>query len=247
VERRATELEGFGRRVAHDLLSPISAVNYCLTAFKRVSEKDRDLEDALLRARACVKRAQGMVDGIFEFCRSGGSPEVGASTPLAEVVEQVADEILASELPERPELQIEVIEPCAVACSRGVLTSILTNLMRNAAKYMVGSPVRRLTVRARPTDDMVHIEVEDTGPGIEPQLHKLIFEPYVRADGATQPGVGLGLATVKRLCTAHGGEIGVRSTLGRGTILWLTLPRSPLEEVAASPERTSSTALRRVS
>jgi signal transduction histidine kinase len=247
VERRATELEGFGRRVAHDLLSPISAVHYCLTAFKRASEKDRDLEDALHRASACVKRAQGMVDGIFEFCRSGGRPEIGASTPLIEVVEQVADEVLASEVLDRPEVQIDVFEPCAVACSRGVLTSILTNLMRNAAKYMVGSPVRRLTVRARPTEDMVHIEVEDTGPGIEPELHDLIFEPYVRADGATQPGLGLGLATVKRLCTAHGGEVGVRSTIGRGTLLWLTLPRSPLQEVAASLPRKGSPTLRRVS
>jgi signal transduction histidine kinase len=246
VERRATELEGFGRRVAHDLLSPLSAVTYCLTAFKSVSERDRDLEDALLRARACVKRARSMVDGIFEFSRSGGRPEVGASTLLGEVIEQVADEILASDLRERPEVRIEAFEPCAVGCSRGVLTSIMTNLMRNATKYMVGSPVRRLTVRARPTEDMVHIEVEDTGPGIEPQLHELIFEPYVRANGATQPGLGLGLATVKRLCTAHGGEVGVCSIIGRGTILWFTLPRAQAEKVA-SAERTSGTALRRVS
>jgi signal transduction histidine kinase len=248
IERRATELEGFGRRVAHDLLSPITAVTYCLTAFKRVSEKDPALEDALLRARACVKRTQGMVDGIFEFCRSGGRPEEGASTPLVDVLEQVADEVLASELPERPEVRIEVFPLCAIACSRGVLTSIVTNLMRNAAKYMVGRPVRRLTVRARATEEMVYIEVEDTGPGIEPELHEMIFEPYVRADGTTQPGLGLGLATVKRLCLAHGGQVGVRSVVGQGTILWLTLPRSHTEEPILAPERSPRlTALRRVS
>jgi signal transduction histidine kinase len=246
VESRATELEEFGRRVAHDLLSPLSSLTYCLTAFKHVSETDRVLEDALDRARTCVRLAQGMVNGIFEFCRSGGRPEAGASTPLREVIEQVADEILAAELPERPEVEIDAPDARMVACSRGVLTSILTNLMGNAAKYMAGSSQRRLTVRVRPAGDRMRVEVEDTGPGVEPQLQRLIFEPYVRAHGDSQPGLGLGLATVKRLCAAHGGEVGVRSAVGRGSLFWFTLPCSP-EEGVASLEPASHTALVRVS
>ncbi len=61
VERRADELELFGKRVAHDLLSPLSALTYCLGAFKRASESDPKLQDALARARACVLRAQKMI------------------------------------------------------------------------------------------------------------------------------------------------------------------------------------------
>jgi signal transduction histidine kinase len=245
IERRATELEGFGRRIAHDLLSPLSAITFCLSAFKRASEKDATLEDALSRARACVKHTHGMIEGIFEFCRSGGRPESSAATPIEEVIERVADEILASDARERPEVHIELVEPCSVACSRGVLASILSNLMRNAAKYMADHPVRRLTVRGEATRDVVRVEVEDTGPGIEPELQQVIFEPYVRADSATQPGLGLGLATVKRLCAAHGGEVGVRSTVGQGSVFWFSLPRAP---AAAQPaHRPSHTALRRIS
>jgi signal transduction histidine kinase len=55
----------------------------------------------------------------------------------------------------------------------------------------------------------------------------------VRAEGVTQPGLGLGLATVKRFCEAHGGEVGVRGTAG-GSAFWFTLPK-PRDD-AASPQ-----------
>ncbi|MEO8876255.1 MAG: ATP-binding protein, partial [Polyangiaceae bacterium] len=77
------------------------------------------------------------------------------------------------------------------------------------------------------------------------ELREAIFEPYVRAEGATQPGLGLGLATVKRLCLAHGGEVGVRSTLGRGSTFWFTLPKGSGTSLEQSP--SSSHELRRLS
>ena len=116
--------------------------------------------------------------------------------------------------------------------------------MRNASKYMSDSPVRKIAVRVRETDDVIRIQVEDTGPGVAPELREAIFEPYVRAEGATQPGLGLGLATVKRLCVAHGGEVGVRSTLGQGSTFWVTLPKAKSSAEASSPP--SSMQIRRV-
>jgi signal transduction histidine kinase len=236
LERRASELEGFGKRVAHDLLSPLSALTYCLSAFKRASESSPELRDALQRARACVQRAQMMVNGIFEFSRAGGRPVPGACALLREAVDQVAEEVCTAELQERPEVEVVAIDGCVVACSRGVLVSILTNLMRNAAKFMRDSALRKITVRVSSNDvATVRIEVQDTGPGIPPELLETVFEPYVRAEGATQPGLGLGLATVKRLCLAHGGEVGVESALGRGSVFWFTLPRATKVDAAGAP------------
>jgi signal transduction histidine kinase len=237
VELRASELEVFGKRVAHDLVSPLSALTYCLSAFKRASESDPGLRDAMEKARACVLRAQTMVNGVFEFSRAGGQPEPGATTLVREVVEQVADEVCASELHERPNVVIECADDCKVACSRGVLMSILTNLMRNAAKYMSDSPVRQIVVKVSSADAMVRFDVRDTGPGIAPELQRAVFEPYVRAADATQPGLGLGLTTVKRLCDAHRGAVGVESMLGRGALFWFTLPSvsSPAAQPATKP------------
>jgi signal transduction histidine kinase len=103
---------------------------------------------------------------------------------------------------------------------------MVTNLMRNAVKYMSDSAVKRITVRVVPRKNAVRIEVEDTGPGVPDGLQTKIFEPYVRAEGVTQPGLGLGLATVKRFCEAHGGDVGVRSQPGQGSVFWFTLPKT---------------------
>jgi signal transduction histidine kinase len=70
----------------------------------------------------------------------------------------------------------------------------------------------------------VELEVQDTGPGVPEGFERSIFQPYVRAPGTTQPGLGLGLATVKRLCEAHGGEVGVRRAPDGGSIFWFTMP-----------------------
>ena len=227
VERRAAELEIFGRRVAHDLLSPLSSLTFCLTAFKPASETDPKLSSALTRARQCVVRAQGLVDNVFDFARSGGAPSPDASANVAEVVDQVVEEARSADPSERPEIRVGPIPECAVRCSRGVLSSILGNLVRNAIKFMSDSDERKIAIRVVESAAQVRFEVEDTGPGIPPGLEEAIFQPYVRGEGVTQPGLGLGLATVRRFCEAHGGSIGVRSASGQGSVFYFTLPRAP--------------------
>jgi signal transduction histidine kinase len=88
----------------------------------------------------------------------------------------------------------------------------------------------------------VYFEVGDNGPGIPIEAQSHIFEPFVRVGGTSQPGTGIGLATVKRLVTASGGHIGVRSTIGVGTCFRFDLPRAPspmtsLENDASSHHR----------
>lgn len=224
VEDRARELEVFGSRVAHDLLSPMSSLTYCLSAFKPAAASDPKLDDAMRRARQCVVRARTLVDGLFDFARSGGSPASGGRADVDEVVRQTVEEARATEGAERVQIDVGPLAKWTVKCTSGVLASILGNLLRNATKYSEDSPTRRVQIRGEQRGERVHIEVEDTGPGIPEGFERSIFQPYVRAPGVTQPGLGLGLATVKRLCEAHGGEVGVRRAPGGGSIFWFALP-----------------------
>jgi signal transduction histidine kinase len=244
LAERADELEVFGKRVAHDLLSPLSALTYCLGAFKRVSETEPKLADALTRARACVMRAQRMVDGIFEFARAGGRPEPGARANVRDGIEQAREELRTTTDP--PGVTVAEFEDCFVACSPGVLGSVLGNLMSNATKYMSDSAVKRIAIRVRPRGSSVEVEIEDTGPGIPSAIEQRLFEPYVRAEGVTQPGLGLGLATVRRLCEAHGGEIAVRSVEGRGAVFRFSLPRAGADSDRVPFESGASAAVRRI-
>jgi signal transduction histidine kinase len=95
-------------------------------------------------------------------------------------------------------------------------------------KYLGDVPPQTIEVRVLEENGLVHFEVEDNGPGIPPHLSEKIFDPHVRAHGTTKPGIGLGLATVKRLALAHGGEVGVRPKPERGSVFWFKLPRTDL-------------------
>jgi len=72
----------------------------------------------------------------------------------------------------------------------------------------------------------VRVEVADTGPGLPPGSEQLVFEPFRRAGNSHLPGLGIGLATVKRIVEAYGGRLGVWSTPGRGSTFWFELPEA---------------------
>jgi signal transduction histidine kinase len=91
-------------------------------------------------------------------------------------------------------------------------------------KYMGERDVRRIAVRAVDTGDAIRIEVSDTGPGIPEDALPHLFEAYFRIAGKSHAGLGLGLPTVKKLVEGHGGRVGVKSQVGKGTTFWVELP-----------------------
>ena len=154
----------------------------------------------------------------------GERPSSAGSSDLREVLDGVIDEARADDT-SRVELVVEQLEDVQVACSSGVLASILSNLVRNAVKYMGDRTERRVTVRVTAQEERVRVDVEDTGPGLAIGLEAHVFEPYVRAPDNTQPGLGLGLSTVRRFVEGHGGHVGVHLFPGRGCVFWFELPR----------------------
>jgi signal transduction histidine kinase len=114
-----------------------------------------------------------------------------------------------------------------VLCSPGILVSVLANLLRNAVKYIGEGADKRVTVRVLPNGESVRVEVEDNGPGLPAGLEEQVFEPYFRAPNNVKPGLGLGLATVKRFVLAHHGRVGVGRSPAHGCIFWFELPRAP--------------------
>jgi two-component system, OmpR family, sensor histidine kinase BaeS len=102
---------------------------------------------------------------------------------------------------------------------------VLGNLLTNAISY---SPAGgEIAVRARAVGNRVRVEIEDHGIGIEPEDRARIFDRFFRAGSGRavrEHGSGLGLAVVKELVRAHGGEVGVSSRPGVGSTFWFTLP-----------------------
>ena len=224
VEERAAELEEFAGRIAHDILSPLGAVSLALQLSGRAdAQEQRPL--LLERATRAVHRIKRLVDGLLGFARAGAKPEPGAHTEVGATIDDLVAELQPAVTDAGVELRVISDVTCHVACTEGVLASVVGNLAHNAIKYIGDGPVRRLEIRASEDGQVVRVEVEDTGPGLVAGLEQQVFEPYVRGRAATQPGIGLGLATVKRLVVGHGGRVGVRSTPGHGCTFWFELPR----------------------
>lgn len=107
------------------------------------------------------------------------------------------------------------------------LQQVLVNLAINAQQAMAGQR-GELSVRTRALGGQVLIELQDTGPGISPELQKKIFEPFFTTKPAGQ-GTGLGLSVSYGIIESHGGRIEVRSSLGSGATFVISLPAAAAE------------------
>jgi signal transduction histidine kinase len=242
LEQRAEELEAFAGRVAHDVVGPLSAASLALDLLARGTASPERAGRAIDAGRAGLSRARLIADGLLAFARAGAQPDPGARADVAEVVAAALKEIAADTAERGITIAAEVEGVDAVACNPGVLASLVSNLLRNAIKYAATAPAPRIVVRACNIEDRaeghVRIEVEDNGPGLPPELGAQVFEPYVRGPNGGQPGIGLGLATVRKIAVAHGGEASVRSVPGAGCTFTVELPAAAAEVSAPGRART---------
>ena len=165
--------------------------------------------------RAVVHVSRFQVDGVLKALRRIVQPLVPARVTLRFEVE-----------PELP----------PITTDEGKLSQILRNLVANAIKFTEHGLV---AVRARHAGaDRIGFEIEDSGIGIAPEHHALIFREFAQVDGQVQPrmrGSGLGLPLSRRLAVLLGGTLTVASTVGAGSTFRLVLPIEHRGDVVAAP------------
>ena len=112
--------------------------------------------------------------------------------------------------------------PCLVQVDRMRLQQILANLLSNAIKYNKAGGTVEVYCFA-PIPSRLRICVQDTGPGLPPELLTQLFQPFNRLgqQGGGVEGTGIGLVVCKRLVELMGGSIGVESTVGKGSLFWI--------------------------
>jgi signal transduction histidine kinase len=223
MEKRIDELEVFASRVAHDVRSPLMPATLALERVRARMPDDDPLRPLVDRGVRSLRSIEGIVDALLTFASSGAEPAPGACASLGEALEAVVAELSDVAADKDVQLLLECTGPIEIACAPGVLVSIVSNLVGNAIKYMGGAIERRVRLRGSIVGQRARIEVIDTGPGLPAGAGERVFEPYVRmAEGGD--GIGLGLATVRRLAHAHGGACGVEPGLRCGCLFWVELP-----------------------
>jgi signal transduction histidine kinase len=211
--------------VAHEFRTPLTslrmAIHICLEQIVGpLTEKQADM---LTAAREECERLQTLVDDLLDLSRlqKGITPTrpepVSAATLIAGAVTRHSEEAKAAEV----ELKSQAAEGITVLADPDRIATVLDNLIANALRY---SPKGSLvSVRAATWDDKVRFEVEDSGPGIPLEHQNRIFEKLYQVPGMEGGASGLGLSIVREIVLAHGGEVGVRSEPGFGSVFWFTL------------------------
>jgi signal transduction histidine kinase len=227
TEARIEDLERFNGRVAHDVRSPLTVVSFTLDTVRQRYAFDEAGRAMLERAGRAAQRIGQVVDAMLVLARAGIPPEAGARAEVCALAREGVEELLPSAAARGVELQLAPCEPVRAACAPGVLAIVFSNLIGNAIKYIGDGPAKRVSVRVVcASSRSVRVEVLDTGPGVPPRLRERIFDPYVRSASPSIEGLGLGLATVRRLVEAHHGAAGVEPRQEGGSCFWVELPKA---------------------
>lgn len=220
--------------VGHDLMQPIHAAQLVAAGLK----SGRVGPDAATQIGAALETTAALIDSLLEMSRleSGTlSPHIIA-VPLDQALEPLAHEarVIAAERG----LAFRFV-PCRLAVESDpvLLRRIVQNFLSNALRY---TPRGTVLLGARRVGRDVRIEVHDTGPGLDADQQRVIFEEFRRLGRGRAEGLGLGLAITERLAELLGHRIGVRSRVGVGSVFWVEVPRATRIEAPVPAPRTWS-------
>ncbi len=210
--------------VAHELGNPLNSLTIHLQLLGRKLKKLRSIDDgdsARESLRICqeeVDRLDGIITNFLEAIRPR-PPDFSDVNP-SEVLEEVL-RFQGTELENRGiKVDVELpAEPMVILADRNQLKQVFFNLVKNAAEAMVPGGVLR--VRSRRDDESLFLLFGDTGSGIRQEDIAKMFQPY---HTTKKGGHGLGLMIVHRILRDHGGQVGIDSREGVGTVVTLQFP-----------------------
>ncbi|SDL40660.1 two-component system, OmpR family, sensor histidine kinase KdpD, partial [Nonomuraea maritima] len=213
--------------VSHDLRSPLSAAKAAVESLSsrdvRWSKEDR--EELLATAGESLARLDRLVENLLDMSRLQAGVLGVALEPVAleEVVPHAVDDL--GEDRDRVAIDLSPGLP-EIDADPALLERVLVNLMGNAVRH---SPAgQKVLVTASRHDDLVEIRVIDRGPGIPPEAHDRVFQPFQRlGDRDNHSGVGLGLALSRGLTEAMGGTLVPDETPGGGLTMVVSMPVRP--------------------
>jgi signal transduction histidine kinase len=211
--------------VAHELGNPLNSLTIHLQLINRKLKKlggatgAGSIAESVDVCREEVARLDGIITHFLQAIRP--SPPDLAEVDLAEILAEVL-KFQKREFSDRG-IAVEAETPVglpAVMADRNQVKQVFFNITKNAMEAM--QPGGRLKIKTRADDDSVYLLFGDSGSGIRQEDLLRLFEPY---HTTKEGGHGLGLMIVRRIMRAHGGQVGVESREGLGTVVTLQFPR----------------------
>jgi two-component system, OmpR family, phosphate regulon sensor histidine kinase PhoR len=216
----------FIANVSHELRTPLtSLLGYTETLLDE--SPDAKAREFLEIMRRNAQRMTRLTEDLLTLARVESGEYALQRSPVSARQVLKDAQVAFNELARARGLTIEIAESpeIQVFADRDAIHQVFANLLDNALKYAPGT--KKLEIGAAEKSDKLEFYVRDFGPGIPSEHLPRLFERFYRVDKARSReagGTGLGLAIVKHIILNHGGEIGVNSELGHGSVFWFRLP-----------------------
>lgn len=222
------ELEAFSYTVSHDLRTPLAAVSAFTAALLQqegaaLSERARGYVD---RIRSSAEQMRELIAALLSLSRLARQPLRRETVDLSAMAREVVDQLRHAE-PQR-RVAVDVLPGLAAAGDPALLRQVLANLLGNAWKFTADTPDARIEVASTRHEGHLCFVVRDNGIGFDAERAARLFQPFARFHRADDfPGTGIGLATVWRIVSRHGGRVWAESRPGDGARFCFTVGELP--------------------
>jgi signal transduction histidine kinase len=236
IEEKGRELEiankhksQFLANMSHELRTPLNAIlGYTELIIDNIyGDVPEKIREVLERLEKNGRHLLGLINDVLDLSKIEAGQLILSLNDysMGEVVQTAITAVEALAVEKKLELKTRV--PPDLSIARGDeqrIAQVLLNLLGNAIKFTDEGEVR---VEVTESDETFSVSVTDTGPGLSEADQKIIFDEFQQTDGSNtreKGGSGLGLSIVKKIVEMHGGRIGVKSDVGKGSTFRFTLP-----------------------
>ncbi|MCU1336790.1 MAG: heavy metal sensor signal transduction histidine kinase [Bryobacterales bacterium] len=229
LEDSFEQIRRFSTDVSHELRTPLTAIRGQLEVALFTAKTPEQYHDAMVNALEDVEQLSSIVRALLLLSQAESGQLVLQKTvlDLGQVAEDIVDQFQIPAEEKHVRLTARIEPGVVILADRTQIERLFSNLLSNAVKYTPQAGTVHVRVRRDERQNWGRIEIEDTGVGIPEENLPHIFDRFYRVRNAETnliQGLGLGLSFVAWIVKAHGGQIGVTSTVGAGTRFTIRLP-----------------------
>ena len=219
------DLDAFSHTVAHDLKNPLANIkgfaDLLFEEYDTINESEaKKFINAIIKSE---KKAQEIIHSLLLFANLRKSEVKTTAINFEKIVENSIELLQPMILKTDAKISFPRTWPCTLGYAPWV-EEVLINYLSNAIKYGGTPPVIDIGYDSVKAENKARFWVSDNGSGISEKNQSLIFKKFERLDQVKTEGYGLGLSIVKRIIEKLGGEVSLKSEMGKGSKFCFTLP-----------------------
>jgi signal transduction histidine kinase len=223
---RNKELEAYAHTVAHNLKNPLSVLVITSDLINDVPNLTRkELKEYLQQIRSIACEMNSIIDNLLLLSEARLVDVPMEPMDMASVVTAIRKRLRPMIKAQRARVSFPKTWPTATGYAPWV-EEVWANYLSNALKYGGQPPCVELGATPQ-ANGMVRFWIRDHGAGIPPEAQARLFKPFTQLGRTHKDGHGLGLAIVRHIVEKLGGQVGVESELGQGSLFFFTLPVDP--------------------